>query len=83
MTLRGAYGVGIEWFFLDHLALSADAINPLAVWSLTDSKTKSELDDGVMAAAIQVPDVVVRPIGDELLQFRRIEEVLANVGAVL
>ena len=37
----------------------------------------------VVAAAVQVPDVLVGPVGDELLQLRRVEEVLAHVGAVL
>ena len=37
----------------------------------------------VVAAAIQVPDLLVRPVGDEFLQLRRVEEVLADVGAVL
>ena len=37
----------------------------------------------VVPAAVQLPDVVVRIVGDELLQLRRVEEVLAHVGAVL
>ncbi len=37
----------------------------------------------VVAAAVQEPDVVVRIVGDELLQLRRIEEMLADVRAVL
>ena len=37
----------------------------------------------VVAAAIQVPDLVVGPVGDQRLQFRRVEEILAHVRAVL
>jgi hypothetical protein len=37
----------------------------------------------VVAAAIEAPDVVVRPVGDHRLELRRVEEVLADVGAVL
>ena len=37
----------------------------------------------VVPAAVQLPDVVVRVVGDQLLQLRRVEEVLADVGAVL
>ncbi|ABA48711.1 hypothetical protein BURPS1710b_2745 [Burkholderia pseudomallei 1710b] len=37
----------------------------------------------IVAAAVQVPDVVVGPVGDERLQLRRVEEVLAHVRARL
>ena len=37
----------------------------------------------VEAAAVEVPDLVVGPVGDEGLELRRIEEMLADVGAVL
>src|SRR6185369_13933733 len=41
-----------------------------------------DLED-VVAAAVQVPDLVIGPVGDQCRQFRRIEEVLADIGAVL
>ena len=37
----------------------------------------------VVAAAVQVPDVVVGPVGDQRLQLGRVEEMLADVRAVL
>ena len=37
----------------------------------------------IVAAAVEVPDLVVRPVAHELLQLGRVEEVLAYVGAVL
>jgi hypothetical protein len=41
-----------------------------------------DLED-VVATAVQRPDLVVGPVGDQFLEFRRVEEVLADVGAVL
>jgi hypothetical protein len=41
-----------------------------------------DLED-VVAAAVERPDVVVGPVGNQFLEFRRVEEVLAHVGAVL
>src|SRR5262249_19756348 len=38
---------------------------------------------GIEAAAVQVPDLLVGPVGDHVLQLGRVEEVLAHVGAVL
>ena len=35
-----------------------------------------------MAAAIQLPDFVIGPVGDKRLQFGRVEEVLTNVGTI-
>ena len=37
----------------------------------------------IVAAAVQVPDVLVGPVGDQRLQLGRVEEVLAHVRAVL
>src|SRR4030095_14864205 len=37
----------------------------------------------IMAAAIEAPDIVVRPVGHQFLELRRVEEMLANEGAVL
>src|SRR5574343_449266 len=37
----------------------------------------------VVAAAVQRPDFIVGPVGDQFLQFRRVEEMLADIGAVL
>ena len=37
----------------------------------------------IVAAAVELPDVVVRIVGDKLLQLRRVEEMLAHVRAVL
>ena len=35
-----------------------------------------------MAAAIQLPDFVISPVGDKCLEFGRVEEMLADVGAI-
>lgn len=37
----------------------------------------------ILAATVQRPDLIVGPVGDHRLEFRRIEEVLADIGAVL
>src|SRR5262249_28033706 len=37
----------------------------------------------IEAAAVEMPDVVVGPVRDQLLQLRRVEEILAHVRAVL
>ena len=36
-----------------------------------------------MAATVQTPDLGVGPVGDQFLQFRCVEEMLADIGAVL
>ena len=41
--VKGSYGLGIEWFFVKNIALSADALNPLVSWERSSSETKREL----------------------------------------
>jgi hypothetical protein len=37
------YGVGIEWFFVENIALSADALNPLVSWQRSTSEAKRDI----------------------------------------